>query len=438
VITRLLLTATAGVLLGLFIDQIYVGVIVLLALALGMQLRQLWLLDDWLRHRNFRTQPDSDGLWGDIISLVSNLHRRKLFHKKRIFNLFRELRRSTTSMPDGVVAINAAHEIVWFNRKAGELLGLRRKIDFGIRIAGLLRSPKFSRYLEKADFNMGVLVHQHLGEPISLEFQGVPYGEGQLFLLVRNVTRQNQIEIMRKDFIANASHELRSPLTVIAGYLEVLSTDPALAEQLREPVLEMRRQSERMTTILSDLLELSRLEATDEQVVGSAIDMPALFGVLRKDVAARKLASPEILLQIETADDLLGDLGLVHSAILNLLDNALKYAPDSSVITLRWSADSTGGHCTVIDTGPGIASEHLPRLTERFYRVDPSRARATGGSGLGLAIVRHVMQRHGGELKIHSLQGQGSSFTCHFPLQRLIHQTVANISDTRYSSITMA
>ncbi len=425
-------------LLGLFLDQIYVGLILVVALTLGIQLRQLWLLDDWLRHRNFRTQPESDGLWGDIISLVSNLHRRKQFHKKRILNLFRELRRSTASMPDGVVAINAAHEIVWFNRKAGELLGLRRKTDFGIRIAGLLRSPKFSRYLEKADFNMGVLVHPHPGESICLEFQGVPYGEGQVFLLVRNVTRQNQLEVMRKDFIANASHELRSPLTVIAGYLEVLSTDPALVEQLREPVLEMRRQSERMTTILSDLLELSRLEATDEQVVGSAIDMPALFGALRKDVAARKLASPEILLQIETADDLLGDLGLVHSAILNLLDNALKYAPDSTEITLRWSADLTGGHCAVIDTGPGIASEHLPRLTERFYRVDPSRARATGGSGLGLAIVRHVMQRHGGELKIHSLQGQGSSFTCHFPPQRLIHHTVANISDTRYSSITQA
>jgi two-component system phosphate regulon sensor histidine kinase PhoR len=337
-------------------------------------------------------------------------------------------------MPDGVVALNSANEIVWFNRKAAELLGLKRKTDFGIQIAGLLRVPEFSRYLAKGDYSASLRVPPRVGDATTLEFQGVPYGEGQVFLLVRDVTRQSQLETMRKDFVANASHELRSPLTVISGYLETLALDDTLPDDLRGPIGEMRRQSERMTTIISDLLELSRLEATDEQVVGTPIDVVGLLTLLRKDLSARDAKAHAVELRIESPDGLMGDQGLIHSAFWNLVDNAAKYTPPGGTITLRWWTDDDGGHFAVTDTGPGIAVEHLPRLTERFYRVDPGRARDKGGSGLGLAIVRHVLQKHGGELKIESVEGRGSTFSCHFAPLRLVRESVAKATDSRYSA----
>ncbi len=410
------------------------GIAGALAIELVRNLVNLHQFDHWLRNRNRRDPPDAGGLWGDLVSQVSRLHRRKQFHKKRLLSLFRELRRSTASMPDGVVALNAANEIVWFNRKAAELLGLKRKTDFGIPIAGLLRVPAFSRYLAKGDYSASLRVPPRVGDATTLEFQGVPYGEGQVFLLVRDVTRQSQLETMRKDFVANASHELRSPLTVISGYLETLALDDTLPDDLRAPISEMRRQSERMTTIISDLLELSRLEATDEQVVGTPIDVAGLLALLRKDLAARDAKAHAVELRIESPDGLMGDQGLIHSAFWNLVDNAAKYTPAGGTITLRWWADDDGGHFSVTDTGPGIAAEHLPRLTERFYRVDPGRARDKGGSGLGLAIVRHVLQKHGGELKIESVEGRGSTFSCHFAPLRLVRESVAKAIDSRYSA----
>jgi two-component system phosphate regulon sensor histidine kinase PhoR len=410
------------------------GIAGALAIELVRNLVNLHQFDHWLRNRNRRDPPDAGGLWGDLVSQVSRLHRRKQFHKKRLLSLFRELRRSTASMPDGVVALNAANEIVWFNRKAAELLGLKRKTDFGIPIAGLLRVPEFSRYLAKGDYSASLRVPPRVGDATTLEFQGVPYGEGQVFLLVRDVTRQSQLETMRKDFVANASHELRSPLTVISGYLETLALDDALPDDLRGPISEMRRQSERMTTIISDLLELSRLEATDEQVVGTPIDVAGLLTLLRKDLAARDAKAHAVELRIESPDGLMGDQGLIHSAFWNLVDNAAKYTPPGGTITLRWWTDDDGGHFSVTDTGPGIAAEHLPRLTERFYRVDPGRARDKGGSGLGLAIVRHVLQKHGGELKIESVEGRGSTFSCHFAPLRLVRESVAKATDNSYSA----
>ena len=420
---RIALVAAVGLGLGWALGHLWWGVMIALGFELGRQLSSLHRLDDWLRNRNRLRPPQIDGLWGDVVSQISRLHRRKQYHKQRILNLFRELRRSTASMPDGVIALNAVREIIWFNRRASELLGLRRKTDFGIQIASLLRVPEFTRYLAEGDFSRGIVIQPKVGEAVWFECQAIPYGEGQMFLLVRDVSRQAQLETMRKDFVANASHELRSPLTVISGYLEALSLDDELPPALRTPVLEMRRQAERMTAIIADLLELSRLEATDEQVVGTFIDVGAMLALLRKDLAARDGAPHAVELRIESPDGLIADPGLVHSAFWNLLDNAAKYTPAGGRITVRWWVDARGGHFSVTDTGPGIPAEHLPRLTERFYRVDPGRARQTGGSGLGLAIVRHVLQRHGAELEIASREGEGSVFACHFPPMRVAAHT---------------
>src|SRR5690242_18134962 len=257
-----------------------------------------------------------------------------------------------------------------------------------------------------------------------LAFQLISYGEDQRLLMLRDVTREVRLEQMRKDFVANASHELRSPLTVVAGYLETFSADPNLGE-LAGPINEMRRQTDRMTRIIEDLLELSRFEANDAPIKGAPIDVAGMAALLRKDVLARPTHPRQVEVSIESTASLLGDEAMVQSAFSNLVDNAAKYTPPEGSMLIRWWTDEEGGHFSVRDTGPGISSEHLPRLTERFYRVDPGRSRETGGSGLGLAIVKHALHRHGARLEIDSIEGRGSTFTCHFPPDRVLERRVA-------------
>ncbi|MGH8310861.1 MAG: phosphate regulon sensor histidine kinase PhoR, partial [Steroidobacteraceae bacterium] len=273
-----------------------------------------------------------------------------------------------------------------------------------------------------------VIVQPDAASERYLAVQIVPYGEGQRLLLVRDVSRQMRLEAMRKDFIANASHELRSPLTVISGYLETLSQDSALDSDLQVPLAEMRRQAERMTGIIRDLLELSKLEGDDREVVGRPIDIAPLLALLRKDVLARAEHPQEVRVRIDSRARLVGDEPEIHTAFSNLVDNAAKYTPPHGSIEMRWWTDDGGGHFSVTDTGIGIPTEHIPRLTERFYRVDAGRSRATGGSGLGLAIVKHVLQRHGATLEIESTLGEGSTFTCHFPARRVEAVEISAIS----------
>jgi len=416
---RLLGTVLIGSLAGWLFGNIWGGLAVALALHLAWVLTNLFRLEWWLRHRSFADPPDVGGVWGEIIAQIVRLHRRKRFHKQRFVQLMRQLQRSTAALPNGVVILNAQREIVWFNRMAARLLNLRRTADLGMRIENLLREPEFVRYLAGLDYSNPVVIRPTTSEGCYLSMQVAPYGDGQLLLLVSDVSRQMRLEAVRRDFVANASHELRSPLTVISGYLETLSQDPALDADLKGPLAEMRRQAERMTSIISDLLELSRLEETDEVVGGTPIDIPALLALLRKDVLARPVHPREIQVRIDSPAQLVGDEPEIHSAFSNLVDNAAKYTPAEGRVEMRWWVDEDGGHFSVADTGFGIPPEHIPRLTERFYRVDPGRSRAKGGSGLGLAIVKHVLQRHGATLEVQSTLATGSTFTCHFPLERL-------------------
>jgi two-component system, OmpR family, phosphate regulon sensor histidine kinase PhoR len=416
---RLLAVVAVGLFVGWVLGNLWMWLGAILALYLAWQLANLFRLDRWLRHRAYIDPPDLGGAWGDVVAQVVRLHRRKRYHKQRLIQLFRQLRRSTAALPDGVVVLDGELEILWFNRTAARLLDLRRPADLGLRIDNLLRQPEFARYLRQREYGGAIVVQPDAASDRHLEVQLVPYGDGQHLLLVRDVSSQMRLEAMRKDFVANASHELRSPLTVISGYLETLSQDAALDEDVRGPLSEMRRQAERMTTIIRDLLELSRLEASDKEVNGHPIDIAALLALLRKDVLARSERPRDVRVSIESDERLIGDEPEIHAAFSNLVDNAAKYTPPQGSIEMRWWTDDQGGHFAVKDTGIGIPPEHVPRLTERFYRVDAGRSRATGGSGLGLAIVKHVLQRHGGSLDIESILGEGSTFTCTFPARRL-------------------
>src|SRR5579864_8903693 len=276
---RLLGTVVIGCAAGWLFGNVWGGLACALALHLAWVLANLFRLEWWLRHRSYADPPDVGGVWGEIIAQIVRLHRRKRFHKQRFVQLMRQLQRSTAALPNGVVILNAQREIVWFNPMAARLLELR--------IENLLREPEFVRYLARQDYTNPVVIRPTNSENSYLSLQVAPNGEGQLLLLVSDVSRQMRLEAVRRDFVANASHELRSPLTVISGYLEALGQDGALDPDLAAPVAEMRRQAERMTAIIRDLIELSRLEETDEIVGGEPVDVAALVSLLRKDVLAR-------------------------------------------------------------------------------------------------------------------------------------------------------
>lgn len=387
---------------------------------LGYQLINLFRLNRWLARRSELDPPSVAGAWGDVVAQIVRLDRRKRYHKQRFIRVFRALRRSAAAIPDGVVMLTPRREIQWFNRRARQLLDLKPKLDIGLRIDNLLRSPEFARYLDAGEFASPVIVDMQANGGPTLALHLVPYGEGGQILFARDVTRQSQIEAMRRDFVANASHELRTPLTVIMGYLDTLAEDPGLDSAWQAPLAEMRRQSDRMNAILRDLLELSRLEADTEPASEGPVDVAGLLALLRKEALALQPRPREISLSIESDARIRGSAPELESAFSNLIQNAIRYTPQAGRVDIRWWADSTGGHVAVSDTGIGISPEDLPRITERFYRVDAGRSRATGGSGLGLSIVKHALQRHDAELEVESEEGKGSTFTCHFPPARLI------------------
>lgn len=420
-LARLAAMLLLGLCLGALFHPVWLWVEGTAAVYLAWQLFNLYRLDRWLRTRSRLDPPNIGGIWGNVIGQVVRLHRRKQFHKQRLVQLFRELRRSTAALPDGVIILSSQHEILWFNRQAARLLGLKRPVDIGLRIDNLIRTPEFVHYLHGEDFAMPLVIRPPVETDTYLALQVVPYGAGQSLLLVRDVTRQMRLEAMRKDFVANASHELRTPLTVIAGYLDTLADDPSIDEAWAGPIRDMRAQAQRMNAIITDLLELSRLESTDGEAPRDPVDVPRMLERLYRDALAKNNRPRHVALDLECTDGLFGQAHEIESAFTNLLVNGLKYTLADGTVRMRWWSDEDGAHFAVIDTGIGIPAEHIPRITERFYRVDAGRSRDQGGSGLGLAIVKHALQRHGGWLEVESVEGKGSTFTCHFPPQRVWH-----------------
>jgi two-component system phosphate regulon sensor histidine kinase PhoR len=414
----------SGLCLGLLVGPIWLWLLGAACFYLGWQLLNLYRLDRWLRLRSQIDPPNLGGIWGDVIGQVVRLHRRKQFHKQRLVQLFRELRRSTAALPDGVIILSTQNEIVWFNRQAARLLGLKRPVDMGLRVDNLIRSPEFVHYLHGEDFSLPLVIRPPVQVDLYLALQVVPYGAGQSLLLVRDVTRQMRLEAMRKDFVANASHELRTPLTVISGYLDTLADDPSIDQAWAGPIRDMRAQAQRMNAIIADLLVLSRLESTDGEAPREPIEVPRMLERLHRDALASGERPRQVFLDLESTDGLFGSAHEIESAFTNLLVNGLKYTLSEGTVRMRWWTDEEGAYFSVIDSGIGIPAEHIPRLTERFYRVDAGRSRDQGGSGLGLAIVKHSLQRHGGWLDVQSAEGKGSTFTCHFPSQRIWQSTL--------------
>jgi len=420
-VSRLAIALVCALLVGLAIGHVAFALAVVLGIYLAVQIWNLLRLEHWLRHRRVEQPPDISGPWGDVVAIISRIYRRKQYHKAHVTGLLREFRKLTTALPEGAILLGPDHEILWFNSRAAGWLNLRRKRDFGIRIENLVRHPSFVEYLKLGRPVEAVVVYEPGEGGRWLSFNVVRTGDAERqLLIVRDVSREVRVESMRKDFVANASHELRSPLTVISGYLDALADDQKLDPTWNTPVLEMRRQAERMSTIINGLLELSKLESGDRRPDELAVDIGGMLALMRREINALERRPRRVTLRIESDAWLLGVEGEVHSIIANLVSNAVKYTPDNGEIELRWWTDTQGAHLAVRDTGVGIAAEHIPRLTERFYRVDSGRSRDLGGSGLGLAIVKHALQRHEGTLAVESREGQGSTFTANFPSHRIV------------------
>lgn len=413
-----------ALLVGAIFDSAAAFAAAYLAAALAWHVWSLVRFERWLRLRSALEPPNLGGLWGSAVEVAYRVYQRKQFHKQRVLTLIRDLRRVTSAMPDGAILLGPTREILWFNRTAGQWLGLRRKLDHGLRIDNLVRQPEFVQYVRSGGAGAAPRIHMPDQRDRWFLFNLVTTGKRDLqLMIVRDVTVEARLENMRRDFVANASHELRSPLTVVSGYLDTLVDDPGLDEGWREPVREMRRQAERMTTIVQDLLELSRLEAGGGEAPRTAVDVAGMLSLTRKETVARPEPSAKFVLRLESDAFVLGAEAELHSIFHNLVNNAIKYTPADGRVEVRYWTDATGAHVAVQDTGIGIAAAHIPRLTERFYRVDAGRSRRLGGSGLGLAIVKHALQRHGAQLEVQSVEGQGSTFTCHFPTDRVQART---------------
>ncbi len=387
-------------------------------------------MERWLRLERKLDPPLSRGLWGEVFDGLYRQRKRQRGRQKKLRQLLRRYRDSAKAMPDATVVLRRDYRVEWWNDAASTLLGLSWPTDEGQRITNIYRHPEFVAFMERPERSHGTAtLPSPVNEHLHLEIRLVPYGEKQYLLLARDVTHLVHLETMRRDFVANVSHELRTPLTVIYGVSETLEDELGDHPELTDSVHLLQEQAQRMKLLVDDLLLLSRLETAAEPDFGERVEVVRLLEQLVEE--GRVLsgeAGHTLSLEAEPGWCLAGSEGELRSAFANLIGNAVKYTPPGGRIAVRWRVDEAGGHCEVADDGPGIAGHHLPRLTERFYRIDDGRTAGRGGTGLGLAIVKHVMVRHGGELVIQSALGRGSTFRCRFPRERLFAATVTDPS----------
>lgn len=408
-----------GTLIGWLYDQIVLGLLVAALLGLGWHIRQLLRFEQAVRDKDFGSFRYGDSIWSQLYSRFSYQRSQSKQYKKNYRQLLKEVRKSTNAMPDGGIILNSDFEIVLCNKAAKRLAGFRRHQDKGHRVDNILRDPALGAYLRSGDFGEGIEIRSPVRDGGWLLCRIVPYGADQLLLLIQDITDRRRLTAMRRDFVANASHELRSPLTVVSGYLDTLASEDDVPEHWRRPLAQMQTQANRMNKIVAELLELSRLEGAGPAPTDEIVDVCGLLATTRKSLTGQD-DIPHVEIECLARANLYGSAAEIESVIVNLLSNAIRHTPEDGNIRMTWASDEEGASLTVTDTGVGIEPEHVPRLTERFFRVDAGRSRDDGGIGLGLAIVKHILERHDGHLNVESTPGSGSSFSCRFPRERIV------------------
>jgi two-component system phosphate regulon sensor histidine kinase PhoR len=388
--------------------------------AVALALRARERLAKWLADPSPDDMPDDEGTWGEIYSRLHRMLREQSASRASLSHALWRFRQAGEAMPDGVLVLDADDRIEWVNPTAEEHFGITFKRDRGQPVTNLIRHPAFGGYLEAQRFGEPLTLRGPAEADRVLSVQLVPYGNHEKLLLSRDISRWERLESMRRDFIANVSHELRTPLTVLRGFLETLSDAREADEKLYRRSLDlMSGQAARMQRLVEDLLMLARLEDSRYPLKEEPVDVPALVHSVLAEAEGLNQGQHRIDSRIEPGW-LLASREELRSAFSNLVTNAIRYTPAGGDILVTWGIEDGEPTLRVRDNGEGIAPEHLPRLTERFYRVDRSRSRSSGGTGLGLAIVKHVLQRHQARLDIASEPGQGSTFSCVFPSTRAV------------------
>jgi len=419
---RLTLIFGGAALLGWMTGQLTLALLLAALGELFWQLRQLYRLDRWLNSHPDASPPSTSPVWEGVALRVARLRRQSRKRKRKLSRLLQQFQQATTALPDAAVVLDEEDRLGWCNGASQTLLGLTPGRDAGLPITHLLRHPDFVAFLnmrkprrdsDSVEFPSPVDEGRLLGARI------VPYGKKQRLLVVTDVSRIRRLEQMQRDFVANVSHELRTPLTVIVGYLEtLLDSESTALEDWGQPLHYMQQQSSRMLHIIEDLLMLARLESQQERSPRLPVAAPALLADIADDaLALSDDRNHQIAISADPQLWILGCEKELRSAFSNLIFNAVRYTPAEGRIQIRWWADDDGIHLAVEDNGDGIAPQYLPRLTERFYRINRDRSRSSGGTGLGLSIVKHVLNHHGGQLRIASELGMGSVFTCDFPTE---------------------
>ncbi|TAJ81213.1 MAG: phosphate regulon sensor histidine kinase PhoR [Gallionellaceae bacterium] len=405
---------------GAFPATLFFGVVILLRLL--VHLRQLAALENWSMAPESRPVPDASGLWDDVFTRLNKMMRKQREDREKHTAALHQIEQATSALPEGVTILDEADHIEWCNPLAEMHFGLDGSRDVGQQITYLARQPEFVQYLAIANFSEPLILRGTRQDELVLSVKVVPYGINKKLLISRDITRFERIETMRRDFVANVSHELRTPLTVVNGFIETLQDMPKLDNDMaRRALVLMGEQTTRMEGMVDDLLTLSRLENSLNTLVEEEVDVPVLLQSLYQDGQALSAGKHAFKLELECTAKLHGNSGELRSAFGNLLSNAVRYTPQGGEIVMRWHMREDGqATFGVRDSGIGIAPEHIPRLTERFYRVDRSRSRETGGTGLGLAIVKHIANRHQAHLEVVSAEGKGSTFSIVFPAKRIL------------------
>ncbi len=427
---RLILLLAVFGLLGSLFGHLFLGLFLGSTLYLIRHLRYIHRLSAWLIARNTNALPEGNGIWQDVFERIYRLQARNRGQKVKLAAALTRFQEAASAMPDAMVILDDQFRIEWFNQAAKSLLGLRSPQDIDQIITNLFRHPTFSKHLQSQAYkdSNGIEIVSPVDNNMILSVQIRPYGKGKALLVARDVTHVSHLEQVRKNFVANVSHELRTPLTVLSGYLEIIATAPdAERNEWNMPIQQMHAQATRMQGIVKDLLLLTRLENFTDAVEGVSVNVGNIIEMLLEE--ARILGHEKkqsLTADYDSSLKITGKPDDLQSAFSNLVSNAVRYTPDGGRIHMKWFADEKGAHFIVEDSGMGVAEIDIPRLTERFFRVDEARSRETGGTGLGLAIVKHVLIGHNAQLRITSQLGKGSQFACDFPVSRIIPSLVAD------------
>lgn len=417
----LLIAATAAAALLLSLAGLAPAEALLLAL-MPLLLRHAWHLGRlaWLIRRKHRLVPPfPGGIWGDLYRAIGQYQQRSRKGRKRQLRFSRRFREAANSVPDALVALDKNRCIEWANPAAQLLMDLQWPRDEGKPLVEALDHPELLNYILAGDYSHPLEIASAHDQSIMLSIRVAPFGERkkERLLVARDITEVFHLNEIRRDFVANASHELRTPLTVITGFLETLADSRQTVPGHRRPLKLMQNQAEQMGSIINDLLKLSRLEMEEyeQEQEPEPVDVPCELEQIVGDAYALSGGQHQFSIDIDPELMLLGRDYDLRSAFSNILFNAIKHTPPGTKVSVSWQQTAQGPEFAVTDDGPGIAAEHIPRLTERFYRVDKARSRASGGTGLGLAIVKHALQLHGARLAVASEPGAGSTFSCQFP-----------------------